>query len=264
MGGLVFDRRYGLIFERRRQARGAVSFHLSSEAWRDFPQLIRDAILSSPGRAVCDVGGGARPALDIEFVKEFALDYTVMDISADELAKAPEEYHKLQLDIGSALPTGVEGPFDVVFSKTLAEHVRNAEQFHRNVFRLLAEGGVAIHMFPTLFAPAFVANRLLPAPVTRWLLNRVQGERRNPEGLEGKFPAYYSWCRGPSARQFKRFEKLGYEVAEYRCYFGTPGYYRPLRLGWLDDVVSRWLLRHGVSGLSSYAVVVLRRRQATT
>jgi SAM-dependent methyltransferase len=245
------------------EAEGAVSYQLSAEAWRDFPRLIREAALSSPGRTVCDIGGGARPALDIDFVREHALNYTVMDISADELAKAPAGYHKLQVDIGSStLPAGVEGTFDVVFSKTLAEHVRDAEQFHRNVFRLLAEGGVAIHLFPTLFAPAFVANRLLPAPVTRWLLSKVQGQRRDSEGLEGKFPAYYSWCRGPSARQFRRFEKLGFEVAEYRCYFGTPGYYRPLRLAWLDSMVSRWLLRHSLSSLSAYAVVVLRRAQA--
>lgn len=239
----------------------AVSYASESESWRDFPALVRQVAQAPTTRTVCEVGGGARPALDLAFVAEHGLDYTVMDISGDELAKAPDGYRKVQTDIAGTLPVGGQR-YDLIFSKTLAEHVRDGARMHRNVFDLLTEGGTAIHMFPTLFAPAFVANMLLPTAVSRWLLTKVQGARRDDDGLEGKFPAYYRWCRGPSSRQLERFRQLGYEVLDYRGYYGTPGYYRPLRLGWLDAFLTRMLTRFPMPALTSYAVVVLRRPAA--
>ena len=110
--------------------------------------------------------------------------------------------------------------------------------FHRNVLSLLSDNGTAVHLFRTLFAPAFIVPLLLPAAVTRWMLTKVLGPRRDDQGLEGRFPAYYRWCRGPSTRQLRRLRRLGYEVLDYRGYCGTPGYCRPLRLAWLDDAVS--------------------------
>ena len=238
---------------------GKVTHQFSRSCWRDFPLLVKDAAVNSANHLVCEIGGGARPALDLDFVEAHGINYTVMDISSSELAKADARYNKVQADIGGELPDDVGGPYDLLFSKTLAEHVRDAERFHRNVLSMLAEGGTAIHLFPTLYAPAFVVNRLMPARVSRWLLKKVQGSRRDAGGLEGKFPAYYSWCRGPSPRQIRKFERMGYSVLEYRSYYGTPGYYRPLQLGWLDDIVSRALVRWQLSVFSAYAIVVLRR-----
>lgn len=235
-----------------------VSFGLSVDGWRAFPDLVNAFASSTETRSICEVGGGAKPALDRATIDRYGLRYTLLDISAEELAKAPPHYEKVQADIAGALPRDI-GRYDLVFSKTLAEHVHDAEMFHRNVYQMLTDGGTAVHFFPTLFAPAFVVNLLLPTAVTRWLLTRLQGPRRDDQGLEGKFPAFYRWCRGPSDRQVQRLRALGYEVVEYRGYFGTPGYYERLRLTWLDDFLSRVLLRFKVSQFTSYAVVVLRR-----
>ena len=237
-----------------------IDYRLSEDCWQDFPERIARIVETSTTTTVCEVGGGARPALALDLVERLGLQYTVLDVSADELAKAPEGYAKVHLDIaGADLDPEHVGRFDLVFSKTLAEHVRDAERFHRNVHALLRPGGYAVHLFPTMFAPAFVVNRLLPAAVTRWMLRKVQGSRRDDQGLEGKFPAYYRWCRGPSRKQVERLRGIGYDVVEYRGYFGTPGYYRPLRMAWLDDMVSTWLRRFPLASLTSYAVVVLRR-----
>lgn len=238
-----------------------ITYSESRQAWKDFPRLVRELAAGAETRSVCEVGAGARPALDVDFVTTHGLEYTVCDISGEELAKAPPGYQTLEADIAGTMPVDA-GTYDLVFSKTLVEHVEDAERAHRNVYAMLREGGTAVHLFPTLYAPAFVVNLLLPTSVTRWLLTKVQGARRDDQGLEGKFPAFYRWCRGPSATQLQRFRGLGYEVVEYRGYFGTPGYYRPLRLAWLDQALTRLLLRRPVPGLTSYAVVVLRRPAA--
>lgn len=238
-----------------------ITYAESRQAWKDFPRLIRELAQDPGTRSVCEVGAGARPALDIDLVTRNGLEYTVCDISAEELAKAPPGYQTLEADIAGAMPLD-SGRYDLVFSKTLVEHVADAERAHANVYAMLREGGTAVHMFPTLYAPAFVVNLLLPTAVTRWLLTKVQGSRRDDQGLEGKFPAFYRWCRGPSAAQLQRLRGIGYEVVEYRGYFGTPGYYRPLRLAWLDKAITTLLLRRPVPALTSYAVVVLRRPRA--
>jgi hypothetical protein len=99
---------------------------------------------------------------------------------------------------------------------------------------------------------------LLPTAVTRWLVSKLQ-PRRFEGHLEGTFPAFYDWCRGPSRRQLQRLRGVGFDVVEYRAYYGTPGYYRPLKLRWLDAAMSRVLQRFRVVAMTSYALVVLRK-----
>ena len=48
-----------------------------------------------------------------------------------------------------------------------------------------------------------------------------------------KFPAYYRWCRGPTHKQINRFISLGYDVVEYRGFFGH-GYYNKIKV--LDKI----------------------------
>ena len=225
----------------------------SAELGSGFVALV-EAIAASPGvRTVCEVGGGRRPMLSLESVERCGLDYTVLDISSEQLALAPDGYRKVLADIGGPSPPEVPG-MDLVFSRMVAEHVRDARRFHRNVFALLAPGGLAVHAFPTLYSPPFVINRLVPEAIAGRLLEAVLRERR-----AFKFPAYYRWCRGPTDRQRERFERLGYEVVAYRGFFGTR-YLRNHR--WLGEAERRagtWMLEHPNPLLTSYAWVVLRR-----
>lgn len=239
------------------------SYHADEHAWPSFDAVVR-ALAAQPGvRRVCDVGGGANPALPLDFIQENGLEYVVLDISPAELDKAPSEYLKLEADItaddikraiGAHRGTG----FDLVFSKMLAEHVPNGSMFHRNVNWLLSDGGRAVHFFPTLYAPVFLANLLLPQKISEWMMLKID-KQRNPEGLHGKFKAYYRWCRGPSARQFRRFESVGFEVEDFRAFFGLRGYLRPIGLGGIDAVATRFLLAHPVPALTSYGIVTLRK-----
>ncbi len=232
-----------------------VTYGKWNEAWDGY-QAFLEGLASRPGvKRVCDIGGGANPALSLGFIRDHDLDYVILDISAEELGKAPGDYRKVQADIASP-DMDVEGGYDLVFSKMLAEHVKDARQFHENVFKLLAEGGIAFHFFPTLYAFPFLLNLLIPERLSTVMLHMFAPR---DSYRFAKFPAYYRWCRGPTGRQIRRLEALGYEIEEYIGFFGH-GYYegiKPL------DVLNRWiadiLVRHPVPLWTSYAYTLLRR-----
>lgn len=231
---------------------------LHKEAWPVFNQRLRALLERDDVSRVCEVGGGANPKLPLEQVHKLHLEYTVLDISAEELAKAPAGYRTVVADIGDPYAFTEPDTYDLVFSHMLAEHIARPAAMHRNIHGMLRPGGWALHFFPTLFEPAFVVNRLTPERAGAAVLKRLQAGRAT-QGSHGKFPAYYRWCRGPSQRQVQRFERLGYAVESFDAFYGT---------GYLDRVpplrsVNRWVarqcLRTQSPWLASYAVVVLRR-----
>lgn len=236
-----------------------VSYGFFLEAWQDHAATVRRLIEHGGARTVCEIGGGANPSLPLSFARERGLEYTILDVSRAELDKAPDGYRKVAADIcGDNLP--LAGRFDFMFSKMLAEHVASGHAFHRNVFRLLAPGGLAFHFFPTLYAPAFVANRLLPEDVSSRALQAFAP--RDPH-QHGKFPARYSWCRGPTRPQLARLRSLGYEIVAYRGFFGHD-YYRWIPpLHWASVRTAEWLCRHPWAPMTSFALVLLRKPGAS-
>ena len=227
-----------------------------SSAW-GFEHFLRDLVLKSQSTKICEVGAGANPVLNLEFMSAHSLDYTLIDISEAELAKTNPAYTKVIADVADKRFVPFDR-YDVVFSKMLAEHVHDAEAFHRNVYSLLSKDGLAVHFFPTLYALPFLLNRFLPDSWSDWIVQRVSPSR-SKEGKHGKFPARYEWCYGPTRRQLQRFASIGYEVQEYVGFFGHAYFDRiaPLRL--LSSWTTRYFLAHPSPHLTSYAYVVLRR-----
>lgn len=236
-----------------------ISYCVSSELWADVVPRIENVISRRSIRRVVELGGGANPSFDTDFIEQRKIEYTLLDISREELEKAPDNYSKVQADVcDSKFSVGQE--YDLAFSRMLAEHVRDGEQFHRNVHSLLRPGGIAIHFFPTLYAPPFVANYLLPEKAAAWLLHALQPGRQN-SGRHGKFPAYYQWCRGPTSAQIKRFESLGFEVESYVGSFGHRPYYQKIPvLRDMHGALAGWLSRHAIPELTSFALVVLVKK----
>jgi len=133
------------------------------------------------------------------------------------------------------------------------EHVSDGKRYHKNILQLLAPAGVAVHCFSTLYALPFMVNALLSGAASERLLDFATGRRHH-----SKFPAHYSWSRGPTARMLKRFEDIGYDVIAYRGYFGHWYYSRLKPLHHMEFWKTRALVAVPNPLLCSYAVVMLR------
>ena len=233
-------------------------YRVWTSLWADYPERAQALARDPSVTRVCELGGGANPLIPLELIAERGLDHEVADLAPAELAKAPEGYRTVLAD-ATAPEFAARGPFDLIVTAFLAEHIPDPRAFHSVVHAALRPGGLAFHVFPTLYEPTFVANRLVPERITEPLLRRIQ-RGREPEGDHAKFPAYYRWCRGPTRRQIQRFERAGFEVLEYDGYFGHGYFDRFWFLDRPEQAFSRALTRHPVPALTSYATVMLRRR----
>jgi SAM-dependent methyltransferase len=225
----------------------------------EFTAQVRESLSSVTGGRVCEFGGGAKPALDLAFIRAHDLECLVVDISAGELAKAPSGYATLVGDVGSpSFETGAhDGTYDLVFSRVTAEHVADPVCFHRNARRLLRTGGVAMHFFPTLWWPPFVVNRILPEALSERILLLID-PYRGKSGANAKFPAYYRWCRGPTRRQLSRLASAGFSVEHCTAYFGEPTHAPGAALKAVDHAWTEMVLRHPSYTLTTYAAYTLR------
>ena len=228
----------------------------TGDDWLAYEQFLTDLIDQHGSKSVCDIGGGANPLLENDYVQKSGIRYTILDISETELDKAPTAYNKIVADIASS-EFKTEEKFDLIFSKMLAEHIEDPLQFHANVMKLLSDDGIAVHLFPTFYAMPFLVNRIVPESLSTRLLDIIAPRDRYQKD---KFSAYYRWCRGPTRRQIQRFRDMGYQVLEYRGYFGHSGYYdriKPLKR--LHQLKTAYLLKHPNAHLTSFAVVMLMK-----
>jgi SAM-dependent methyltransferase len=228
----------------------------SVEGWWGYKPLLENLVDTYDLKKLCDLGGGVNPVLTTDFISSRNLDYTILDISQKELDKAPSQYKKLAQDI-TAEDLSIDQKFDLVFTKMLAEHIKDGELLHRNIYSLLNPGGYAVHFFPTLYALPFFVNRLVPEAFASALLDLFAPRDKCQQA---KFPAYYNWCRGPTKKMTKRFTLIGYEIVEYKGFFGHEGYYRKVPLiEKLHKLISSYFLRHPNPHFTSYAWVILRK-----
>ncbi|MEW6404811.1 MAG: methyltransferase domain-containing protein [Chloroflexota bacterium] len=233
-----------------------INYRVTWEVNQEYPDMIKDWIGRTKARRICDIGGGANPLLDLDFVRSLGLEYTILDISESELAKAPNVYHKKVQNI-EAPDFSLADQFDLVFSMWLAEHIRNGRQFHQNIHQMLKPAGVAIHYFPTLYALPFLINRLTPEFISAALQNLFAPRDKF---RQGKFTAHYSWCYGPTPPMLGMLKSIGFEVLEFNALFGHMYYYQKVPL--LRDIHrkrSEYLACHPNPYLTSFARIVLAK-----
>jgi SAM-dependent methyltransferase len=233
-----------------------ISYASVNDAEGQFRGEVR-ALLEGGAKRICDVGGGAHPIVGLKQIHARGLEYVVLDASQDELARADGDHQRFQADIldAATVPELASrwGAIDVVLSRWTAEHIRDGRRFHEQVFRMLRPGGTAVHLFPTLYALPFLLNRLLEPGLSSALLYRVFPRR------DAKFPAYYSWCRGPTGRQIRRLESVGFSVERYAGYYGHGMYRRVKPLHAAHKAICASLVDHPLPSLTSFALVVLTR-----
>lgn len=164
-------------------------------AWRNYDLLVRELIASRGAKNVIEIGGGRSPSLPLEYVQKLGIDYVSNDISARELSLGPPWVGRAHFDISSPMDTSIrafDGKFNLAFSKMVMEHVNSYEHTYRNLYNILAPGGISVAFHPVLYSFPFILNRIMPADLSASFLKAIL-PNRSEEGTP-KFPARYSGC----------------------------------------------------------------------
>jgi SAM-dependent methyltransferase len=204
-----------------------------------------------------EIGGGRRPLLTAEQARATGIAYTVNDISARELALGPPDFAKAEFDIAGDVDTKQRGRHDLIISRMVMEHVRDASRAWANMAALLAPGGVALAFHPTLFAPPFVINWLIPERLTAPALRFFFADRH--DGDAPKFTARYDLCRAEQGVVEPALRSAGFREVLSAPFWGDR-YFRYLPgVRSANDALSALAEARDWRWLASYAYTIARK-----
>ena len=161
---------------------------LAHDGAREFRERVLQSLLS-PGLRVLDVGGGKHPAISLQTKQELGLHIVGLDISDTELVQAPAGAYD-HIVVGDVATVNIPGQYDLIFSRSVIEHVQDPASAIENLSRVLAPGGTMAHFMPCRNAPFAIINRALGNQVARQLLFALFPDKRNDSG----FQAFYNYC----------------------------------------------------------------------
>jgi 2-polyprenyl-6-hydroxyphenyl methylase/3-demethylubiquinone-9 3-methyltransferase len=189
---------------------------------REFQQQVLPSLLRR-GLRILDVGGGKRPAISLQTKQDLGLHVVGLDVSETELAQAPAGAYDAVV-VGDAAAVEIPGRYDLVFSRSVFEHVEEPRAAFANLAGVLAPGGMMAHVVPCRNAPFAIANRWLGNRAARRLLFAIYPEKEENSG----FQAHYRDCT-PS--HFQRMcRENGLEVVRITPYYnsGYTSFFAPL------------------------------------
>lgn len=233
-----------------------IPFELSHlAAFRDFQPTLNSLVAGFENARILELGGGRKPSFALADMPANVTSYTVNDIDPQELARAENGYDKACFDATGDV-SEFAGQYDLVFSRTLIEHVSDGIAMHRNILRLLKPGGVSFHLAPTLYASPFILNKYLPEALSTALLYRLFAKRR---ARRNKFPAHYSWCYGNREKMRAMLESLGFDGVQIRTFYGHGYFDRIPGLREAGQLAAAWAAKRDLSTLGSYAHIIARK-----
>jgi SAM-dependent methyltransferase len=178
---------------------------------KDFKQRIVPSHLR-PGLAIYDIGGGARPCVDLKTKHRLALRMTGVDIDEEQFKKAPRGVYNRTI-VTDITTYQEQNAADLVVCKSTLEHVRDTGAAMATMARLLNPGGTLLVFVPSRNALYARLNVLLPQHVKMGLLRAFMPDRADHLG----FPALYDHC---TPRDFCRFAASnGLQIKELRPYY---------------------------------------------
>jgi SAM-dependent methyltransferase len=178
---------------------------------KDFKQRIVPSYLR-PGLVVYDIGGGARPCVDLETKRRLGLTVAGVDIDEEQFAKAPRGLYDRAI-VADITTYQEQNAADLVVCKSTLEHVRDTEAALARMARLLNPGGTLLVFVPSRNALYARLNVLLPQRLKLRLLSAFMPNQADHLG----FPAFYDHC---TPHDFRRFAaRCGLQIKELRPYY---------------------------------------------
>jgi SAM-dependent methyltransferase len=207
-----------------------------------------------------EIGGGRDTLFTPDEARSLGLDITVNDISAKELALAPAAFGKVCCDVAAfdTMETIEREAFDFVYSRMVMEHVRDSRQLWENQYDMLADGGVALAFFPTLYAPAFALNRMVPEGVSSAILKRMFPDRHD-DGDNPKFPAFYDNCYGSADKLAPMLEEIGFRNVLVLPFYGYSYFWKLPVLKQVDAAFTRFVRERDWRTFTSFAYVIAEK-----
>jgi SAM-dependent methyltransferase len=230
-------------------------------AWDNYRPLVLALarMLRREGRParVLEVGGGRGPLFSVEQALSANIHLTVNDADARELSLGPEGFEHACFNIAGDIDPKLAGTFDLIISRMVMEHVKDAPRAWANMRELLRPGGVAFAFHPTLFGPPFVVNWLMPERASARVL-RMVFPNRHDTGYP-KFPARYEMCRTDPTILNPIFSRCGFTETLIAPIWGH-GYFRALPgIRELDQLLFRAAEARDWRGLTTYSYTLARR-----
>lgn len=207
-----------------------------------------------------DIGGGRDPLFEPAELDALGFTVTLNDISARELALAPDRYRKVRCDITAPDAPALLGEtcHDLAYCRMVMEHVADVPALWRTIHAVLAPGGVAVSFFPTLYAPPFVLNRLVPERLSSAILHAVD-RNRGEDGDNPKFPAFYNYCRGGAGTLAPLLSDIGFAEVTVLPFWGYSYFWKIPGLKQLDTAFTALARKRNWTAVSSFAYVIARK-----
>jgi SAM-dependent methyltransferase len=232
----------------------------SQWAWDHYERTVLDLARHFGLSELCEIGGGRDPLFTPGRLITEGLSLTVNDIDQLELDFAPRGLKTARFDIAGDLsePDARRASYDLMFSRMVFEHVDGVEQAWANCHRLLKPGGVALAFIPTLWAPVFTVNHLIPERLSRRIVHALYPARRDGGG-DPKFPALYDQCYSASRRIAPMLARAGFADTHIQPFWGH-GYFERLPvLRDADALFNRIAARIDWRLMTTYAYIVARK-----
>lgn len=232
----------------------------SQWAWDNYDATVLTLARRLGLSRLCEIGGGRDPGFLPSNPALNGLSLTVNDIDQLELDCAPKGLSKARFDIAGDLtePDAVPGSYDLMFSRMVFEHVDGVPRAWANIHSLLAPGGVAMAFFPTLYAPVFTINHLIPEQLSRAIVHALYPARRDGGG-DPKFPALYDHCVSSEKTQRTMLAKAGFSDVHIQPFWGHGYFERMPGLKQADHLFNKLAARLDWRLMSTYAFVVARK-----
>jgi 2-polyprenyl-3-methyl-5-hydroxy-6-metoxy-1,4-benzoquinol methylase len=225
-------------------------------AFTNYKEFISTIARRQKSKSLLEVGGGRSPHFTEAEINQFGSRLTVNDISQSELDRAPDWVDKTCFDISGDVGEDQHGKYDLIFSRMVFEHIKNADQAYHNIYNLLSDGGICINFHPTFYAPPFVLNYFLPDTLSSKVLQFFFKHRNIDE--TPKFPAHYSLCYATEKNR-KRIQKAGFSDVKIIPFYGH-GYYQKIPIVRnISGSVSKYLERKQNRTFSSYAYTIVKK-----
>jgi hypothetical protein len=226
-------------------------------AFDNYKRVIVEIASRKGLRRHLEVGGGRRPLFLPDEVTALGFDVTLNDISSHELSRAPAGYSTVLCDIAGKEAKSALGPvrYDIAYSRLVMEHVPDVAHMWENIAYTLAPGGVGFSFFPTLYAPPFVLNRLLPGKISRWMVKTVNPTRKD-DGGDPIFPAHYDYCYSGESKIVPMLKRAGFSDVAIFPFWGH-GYFRKFPgIKQIDAAFTNIARERQWRAVSSYAYVI--------